>query len=211
MSPLLTADHLELTPLRATDALLVRRWLSAFIKRHARGVDRAARLGWTSAELDAQLVATDVIDRVWSALGTSAGGGDFVRVARMEDRAVGVVWAACRESGPLGLPVGAIHWVWVTDGCRGQGIGTRLVQEARAWMAGRALTAVEVRVSPDDEAGCRLMRRCGLSPAELRFVGPVVGSVAGTMATGTTGAGAEAVPRRAVPPLASMGIGEEEA
>lgn len=169
-----TAIEVRLTSLQPHDAGPVRRWLSDFLKAHLRTWIEARGLGWTEGELEAQLLAADLVGEHWFRLvRASAREDQCVLVARIGSRAVGVVWAGEQVDDYLRVPGGVLHWVVVDRTTRGRGVGRALIREARSWMAGRGLQSVSVHVLSDNEAAVRLYRSAGLQVADLRMMGPL--------------------------------------
>jgi len=80
---------------------------------------------------------------------------DTVLVARDGERLAGLVTLA--QHGP----VSEIGLVAVAEGCRGQGIGRKLMDAAEAWADGRKADALEVVTQGDNAGACALYRSSG--------------------------------------------------
>lgn len=162
----------SLGPLEHEDALIVRRWLGVFLRQHNRTWVDARGLGWSDPEIDAQVVATDLVTDHWSWLvRASSRDTSLVRIARVDGVPVGCVSASARLDDYLRTQTGVLDWVYVDPAVRGRRIGTLLVDEARAWMRARGLRSVVVNVLADNAPAMALYRSAGLAIADVRMMG----------------------------------------
>jgi ribosomal protein S18 acetylase RimI-like enzyme len=165
-------NGVHLTTLRATDATVVRAWLTEHLRHHNRAWVAAHRLGWTDGETDLQMMVSDLVEEHWQSLQRAARRDDqFVALTRLDDQALGLVWAARRNHAYLKVPVGMLQWVFVAPWAREHGVGTALVHAAQEWMRARDLKSMEVSVLADNEAARNLYRRLGLTVADVRMMG----------------------------------------
>lgn len=177
MTPPATRTRLELTPLHADDGRDVRRWLSDFLRHHNRTWVRARGLGWSDGELDAQMAATDLVAEHWQMLvRASHQQTHHVAIARLDGRPVGGIWAEERTDTYLITPTGVLSWIYVAPWAREHGVGTVLLDDAKAWMTTRGLRSVTVNVLADNAPAMRLYRRLGLDVADVRMMGPLPAS-----------------------------------
>jgi ribosomal protein S18 acetylase RimI-like enzyme len=167
----------SLGPLEHEDALVVRRWLGVFLRQHNRAWVNARGMGWSDAEIDAQVVATDLVTDHWSWLLRAAGRDtSMVRVARVDGVPVGCVSASARVDDYLRTQTGVLDWVYVDPSMRGRRIGSLLVDTARSWMRARGLRSVVVNVLADNEPAMALYRAAGLTVADVRMMGTLLGT-----------------------------------
>lgn len=109
-------------------------------------------------------LATDADDRFLSYLDTATGRDDYrVRLATVGERAVGFVVACVLPNSPVyrARYVGYINDLCVTQGARGQGIGTHLVEDAVRWLRQEGADTVEVYVAHENRDARRFWRRVG--------------------------------------------------
>lgn len=169
-----TDPGLQLTTLRASDEPVVRAWLADFLRHHNRTWADALDLGWSAAEVEAQQIAVDLVERHWSAVHrASRSDGHFVALARLDGRPLGVVWLQRKLQDHLGVPIGVLDWVYVAPWGRGHGVGTALLRAAKEWMRLHELRSWQVSVLADNPAALRLYRSAGLQIADVRMMGPV--------------------------------------
>lgn len=163
-------------PLEQGDGLTLRRWLGTFLRAHNRAWVDARGLGWSDAEIDAQVVATDLVGDHWAWLQRAAvRPTDVVLVARRGSLVVGCVWAGERLDDHLRTPTGVLNWIYVDPAVRGERVGRRLVDAAKRWMADRGLRSVMVSVLDDNAAARALYQSAGLQVADVRMMGPLTG------------------------------------
>ena len=62
MAPVSTTT-VQMTDLRMTDAMIVRRWLRTFLHGHCATWVDTLELDWGPGELEAQLIATDLVSK----------------------------------------------------------------------------------------------------------------------------------------------------
>jgi ribosomal protein S18 acetylase RimI-like enzyme len=98
-------------------------------------------------------------------------GSAFALVAEREREAVGYAFC-CLEEGPDDtFPVGDryadVYSLAVAEGQRGQGIGTRLLDEVDAELERRGIRDLKISVLAGNERAQRLYERRGLQVAEL--------------------------------------------
>jgi ribosomal protein S18 acetylase RimI-like enzyme len=169
-----TEPRVELTTLRARDAAPVRRWLRDFHRAHGHAWVGALNLGWGAGETDAQLLASDIVERYAEALFTASRRDDaLVAVARLGDRPIGALWLGLSRQDHLAVPVGVVQWVFVSEWARGNGVGTALIEAGREWLRMRGVRGLQVSVLVDNEPAMRLYRRAGLRVADVRMMGAV--------------------------------------
>lgn len=166
-----------LGPLDHEDALVVRRWLAVFLRAHNRSWVDARALGWSDAEIDAQVVVTDLVTDHWARLiRAAARDTSMVRVARIDGVPVGCVSASSRMDDYLLTHTGVLDWVYVDPSVRGRRIGALLMAEARRWMRARGLRSMMVSVLADNAAAMALYRSAGLVVADVRMMGSLQGN-----------------------------------
>jgi GNAT superfamily N-acetyltransferase len=164
----------HLTTLRPTDASVVRKWLLDHLRVHNRTWVAAHGLGWTDSETELQMMVSDLVEEHWRAVQRAARRDDqFVALTRLDDRALGLVWAARRNHPYLNVPVGVLQWVFVAPWARQHGVGSVLIAAAKEWMRVRGVKSMEVSVLADNEPARRLYQRAGLEVADVRMMGPV--------------------------------------
>lgn len=167
------AERLRVTALRASDAAEVRRWMADFLRAHNRHWAEMHGLGWSATEVDAQMLAFDVVEERWQQLWRASKRfeSNLVAVARLDGRAMGAVWADHRHNPYLKVPVGVLSWIYVAPWARGHRVGSKLIDVAKAWMRARDLRSCEVSVLAGNEAAIRLYERAGLQLADVRMMG----------------------------------------
>jgi GNAT superfamily N-acetyltransferase len=129
--------------------------------------------------MDVQIRPIDVADA--GAVASLSGElGYLVSAAAMEERIRNyalltdrVVFVACRDGAAIGwIDVGIVHHLQVqpngeigglvvSHGCRGAGIGAKLVSRAEEWVKERGITRVVVRSNITREAAHRFYPREG--------------------------------------------------
>lgn len=173
MARVITQEDIRLTSLRRTDALVMQRWLSEFLLAHNSAWSSVSGLGWSSSEVEVQIMATGLVEEHWASVKRAAANPSrhVVLVARAGDRPLGIVWASERRHPYLKVPVGSLDWVYVEPGARGRGIAGRMVEDAKRWMRVRGLKVCQVNVLADNEPARRLYARAGLAPADMRMMG----------------------------------------
>ena len=116
-------------------------------------------------QLDARFtLAPDADDRFLSYLDTATGRDDYcVRLATLAERPVGFVVACVLPNSPVyrARYVGYINDLCVTREARGQGIGTRLVEDAVRWLREEGADTIEVYVAHENRGARRFWRRVG--------------------------------------------------
>ena len=161
-----------LTPMRSTDGSVVQQWLRDHLRYHNRTWVEAHGLGWSEGEVDAQLLATDLVMDHWQRLvRASRSERHFVAITRLDERALGLVWCAQRTHEYLHVPVGVLNWIYVAPWARGHGVASAMVTESKAWMRARGLRSMEVAVLAENESAMRLYRRAGLAVGDVRMMG----------------------------------------
>ena len=110
----------------------------------------------------------------------------FRRVCAAEDRLLlicrgesvcGFLSASIRPAAPVfdASPVGVINELAVAAPYRRRGVGRRLYEEARAWLAGRGIGRVEVRTLTGNEASNAFWRKLGLQMYAAEYKGGTSG------------------------------------
>lgn len=169
-----TEPRVELTTLRARDAAPVRQWLRDFHRAHGRAWVGALNLGWADGETDAQLLASDIVERYAAALFAAARRDDaLVVVARLGERPIGALWLSLSRQDHLAVPVGVVQWVYVSEWARGNRVGSALMEAGREWLRMRGVRGLQVSVLADNEPAMRLYQRAGLRVADVRMMGSV--------------------------------------
>ena len=169
---------MEITRLLPTDVPLLRRWAHDFLVDHLRWWSTAAGLGaaglgWDAAQIDGHIVGLGLADRDVRRLqqASTAWKSNFVGVARGDGGAKGAIWAECKMDGFLAVEMGVIAWIYVSPAARGQGVGTALVEDAKAWMRQRGLTVLQLRVVEANASAIAMYKRAGLQKVDVRMMG----------------------------------------
>jgi len=87
-------------------------------------------------------------------------------VAEWDGSVVGFLLAVIASYPPVFTigKYGSIYDVYVTEDCRGQGIGELLVEDVLSWFRGHGLTRAELRVHVANDVGRRFWDRMGFTP-----------------------------------------------
>ncbi len=98
-------------------------------------------------------------------------GAALLHVARSKGRCVGYAFTVLHQGSDDTFPMGAgyaeLYTLAVLPGCRGAGIGTRLLNAVDLALDQKAIPNLTVAVMARNEAAIRLYRRRGLVPGEL--------------------------------------------
>lgn len=96
--------------------------------------------------------------RTWVDNSFGAGMADHVLVYVEDDRIKGMVTLKIREGyGDIGL-------LAVDEGCRGEGIGRKLMSAAAVFTAGHGMGQLRVATQADNPGACRFYEYCGCRP-----------------------------------------------
>ena len=135
MADSLTDLGVVLTTLRPSDGPMVRNWLRQHLQVHNRAWVDAHGRGWSRGEVDAQLMASNLVEKHWDAIWRrSRDDQHFVAVTRLDERSLGLVWCAQRQHEYLDVPVGVLQWIFVAPWARGHGVASAMVESGKEWM-----------------------------------------------------------------------------
>jgi ribosomal protein S18 acetylase RimI-like enzyme len=95
----------------------------------------------------------------------------LVLVAAEGDTVVGYLYAAIepRSWQMLLDEAGAVHDVMVSEGARGRGVATALLDEALAWMRGRGVARVVLHTAEQNDTAQRLFTKRGFRRAMVEM------------------------------------------
>jgi ribosomal protein S18 acetylase RimI-like enzyme len=162
-------DEVTLAPLALADVGRLRKLWLELHHQH-----RAVATVPLVEDDDASWAARSALYRSW--LGE---GNAFGILAEREGHAIGYAVCCVIEGPDDTFPVGArfadLYTLVVTEGARGQGVGTRLLDAVDRELEARAIHALRISVLAGNERAQRLYERRGLRVAELalfRFAQP---------------------------------------
>lgn len=166
----------ELSALNAeVDEAIVLGWLGAYLMVHLVWWSQAYELNWTAEDIAHQLSSQDLAGRDWR--GIVAGAADpeqFVAVARDADGTVrGIVWASKGPERFVSLPVGSLDWVYVDPDYRSHGLGGRLLEAAKTWMAEQGCVGAQVFVTGINTSAVSLYEGQGFNVVDHRMLAPI--------------------------------------
>lgn len=160
---------MNLRTLRATDEETVKSWLRPYLTEH---------LAWWAVAYAAapRHTLSALVNREWAELlAGSLAPERFVRVAQgatQEAQPLGVVYASLHEDRYLGILVGVLSWLYVTEEARGQGVSNRLLEAADGWMAAQGAEGRELFVTAANTPAMRCYERFGHRMVDARMLGP---------------------------------------
>lgn len=175
-----TEQGVCLTTLRAGDEAVLRAWLAEHHRQ--RGDTMASALGerWSRSDVDAQLLASDAVERSWHALRQSAQRDDaLVAIARLDGRPIGVLWVLLRLADPVAARVGDVQWVYVAPWARRHRVASALVEAGREWLRLRGVRGMTATLrtaseGPGSAAGAAaFFERVGLGVVDVVLAGTV--------------------------------------
>lgn len=159
----------ELDPQRDKPAIFA--WLRSHLRWHLEAWSRAVGLHWSRADIDAHIDSHGLVERDWNELEeASRQGHEFVGVARMLGRPIGVIHAREREDRYLRIRMGVVCWIFVEPVSRGSGVSQLLLRAGRVWMQERGLRVAEVFVTAENLAAVSAYRRSGYELVDHRFM-----------------------------------------
>jgi GNAT superfamily N-acetyltransferase len=154
----------NLGDLETTDETTVKRWLNPYLTQHL--------AWWTAAYGTVPRHSVGVlVSREWDDLiAGSRTPEHFVCVAE-NTQPLGVVYARLREDRYLGVPVGVLSWLYVTEEARGKGVSSLLMEAANSWMAAQEVLGCAVFVTAENAPALKLYKRFGYRAVDARMLG----------------------------------------
>jgi len=107
------------------------------------------------------------------------GAENQVFIARdNHDELVGFIWVGQSRSGFTGAVQAYILSVYVTEACRGQGLGRRLMLRAEDWAREHNFKSIGLGVAAHNVSAITLYEKLGYQPETMRMVKDLGGSTA---------------------------------
>ncbi len=146
-------QDVEFSWLLEGDAGAVQAWLAEWLTEHVSGWCGAYGLDWSASGVDAHIERHQLVEREWAEITAAAVDQDcFVRVAKIKQTPVGVVYAEKRMDRYLALKTGVLSWIYVEPAFRRRGIARDLLNEAHKWFVKEQLPVSEVFVTGSNRA-----------------------------------------------------------